>query len=156
MKRVTIFLLITCFFGLNLEAQLYSYSEDNPIELGKVNWMRDYDKGVEEAEKANKPIFLLFQEVPGCGNCTKYGKDILSHPLIVEAIEDNFVPVAIYNNKGGEDKKVLKHFGEPSWNNPVVRFVNSAGANLSDRVANFRSTALLISAMEKAIKERWR
>ena len=36
-----------------------------PIELGKVAWGRDLDEAVAKARKSNKPIALLFQEVPG-------------------------------------------------------------------------------------------
>ena len=38
-------------------------------ELGDVKWLRDYDTAVQEAEKSNKLIFILFQEVPGCATC---------------------------------------------------------------------------------------
>jgi hypothetical protein len=50
---------------------------------------------------------------------------------MVEAIEDYFVPVLIYNNKES-DEKLLKQFGEPSWNNPVTRFLK---ADLTDVIA---------------------
>ena len=36
-----------------------------PIELGKVAWGRDLDEAVAKSKKSNKPIALLFQEVPG-------------------------------------------------------------------------------------------
>jgi len=91
MKTLMIFL----FAVSTLAAQ----RSDNPIELGKVEWLRDYDEAIAQSKATGKPIFLLFQEVPGCANCTKYGQDILSHPLMVEAIETEFVPLAIFNNK---------------------------------------------------------
>ncbi|MEM7782231.1 MAG: VPGUxxT family thioredoxin-like (seleno)protein, type 2 [Planctomycetota bacterium] len=57
-----------------------------------------------------------------------YGRSVLSHPLMVEAIEDLFIPVLVYNNKPS-DAATLKRFNEPSWNNPVVRYFDS---NLKD------------------------
>ena len=36
-----------------------------PVELGKVAWGRDLDAAVAKSKKSNKPIALLFQEVPG-------------------------------------------------------------------------------------------
>ena len=144
--------VFVCLFGLvKSDCQHFSYANDNPIELGKVNWIRNYDEAVKRAEATGKPIFLLFQEVPGCGNCTTYGKEVLSHPLIVEAIEDLFVPLAIFNNKGGHDREILDHFGEPSWNNPVVRFVNSFGGNIGRRISNFSSKAVLANAMAETL-----
>lgn len=40
-------------------------SGTNPVEVGNVRWERDYDTAVSLAKKSNKPIFALFQEVPG-------------------------------------------------------------------------------------------
>lgn len=107
----------------------------NPVELGKVHWLRDYDLALRESARQDKPVFVLFQEVPGCSTCQQYGKNVLSHPLIVEAIENLFIPLAIYNNKVGTDKKVLDQYGEPAWNNPVVRMVDSQGDNLVQRIS---------------------
>jgi hypothetical protein len=53
--------------------------------------------------------------------------------LIVEAAEDLFVPVLVYNNKKGDDEKLLKHFNEPSWNNPVIRYLNDKEEDLTPR-----------------------
>lgn len=51
---------------------------------------------------------------------------------MVEAIEDLFVPVLIYNNKPS-DAALLKKFNEPSWNNPIVRFLDSTGKDVIKR-----------------------
>lgn len=109
--------------------------DGNPEELGKVNWIRDYDQALEQSKTQDKPVFILFQEVPGCSTCKNYGNNVLSHPFIVEAIEDNFIPLVIYNNKGGRDKKVLDLYKEPTWNNPVVRIVDGRGENVVNRLA---------------------
>lgn len=123
-----------------------------PEELGAVEWLRDYDQALAQAKKTGKPVLILFQEVPGCSNCTTYGNSILSEPLLVEAIEDLFVPLAVFNNKGGKDAAVLKRYGEPSWNNPVVRIVDAKGENVIDRMPNFRSAAQLSSGMLSALR----
>ncbi len=36
-----------------------------PVELGMVNWRRNYDEAAAEAKRAGKPLLILFQEVPG-------------------------------------------------------------------------------------------
>lgn len=113
-------------------------TDNNPVELGKVSWLRDYDKALELSKEVDKPVFILFQEVPGCSTCKNYGNNVLSHPFIVEAIEDEFVPLVIYNNKGGADGKVLEKYNEPTWNNPVVRIVDGNGKNIVKRLnANY-------------------
>jgi len=38
---------------------------DQPVELGDVQWLRDLDTAVSNSSKTNKPIAILFQEVPG-------------------------------------------------------------------------------------------
>ena len=145
----------TFFFLLLLPALLLKSSDNNltdpPVELGKVNWQRDFNAGLEAATLSDKPVFLLFQEVPGCSTCQRYGQQVLSHPLIVEAIETLFVPVAIYNNKGGADRKVLEYYGEPSWNNPVVRIVNAQKQDLVQRVNGNYTQHGVVQAMVFAL-----
>ena len=126
-------------------------SPDQPEELGAVHWLRDIDVAVAQSKEKNKPILILFQEVPGCFTCRNYGNDALSHPLLVEAMESLFIPLAIHNNKGGEDAKVLKYFGEPSWNNPVVRIVNNSKKDLIPRVNGNYSKWALADAMIRAL-----
>lgn len=125
---------------------------NQPEELGAVHWLRDLEAGQKEAAKTGKPILILFQEVPGCSNCTRYGNATLSHPLIVEAVETFFVPVCIYNNKGGKDGEALKKFGEPAWNNPVVRIVKTDYQDVVLRMDNFRSSAQLVNGMRRALE----
>jgi hypothetical protein len=38
---------------------------EQPEELGQVRWRRDFEAGLAEAESVEKPVLLLFQEVPG-------------------------------------------------------------------------------------------
>ncbi|MBI4178437.1 thioredoxin family protein [bacterium] len=126
---------------------------DHPRELGRVSWERDFGRGADRARSEKKPILMLFQEVPGCATCVGYGQMVLSHPLVVEAIESLFVPVAIYNNGGGEDAATLKKFREPAWNNPVVRIVSTEGSEIAPRLAGDYSIRGLLSAMSTALRK---
>jgi hypothetical protein len=36
-----------------------------PVELGHVKWLRDLDQAVANSKEQEKPIAILFQEVPG-------------------------------------------------------------------------------------------
>jgi peptide methionine sulfoxide reductase MsrA len=142
--RVFIIVLSLFILGVSLNAQ-------QRVELGAINWMRNYDEATKMAQEQDKPILILFQEVPGCSTCRNYGKNVLSHPLIVEAIEDLFIPLAIYNNETGHDEKILKKFNEPSWNNPVVRILSTDGDQLVPRVAREYSAYQLVRAMNTAL-----
>jgi len=136
---------ITCLMTPTLRA-------DPPVELGTVNWLRDFDQALVTGKSDNKPILILFQEVPGCATCRNYGNDVLSHPLIRDAAENLFVPVAVYNNIEGKDRKVLNSFNEPTWNNPVVRIVDGNRKALAERVNGDYSAAGLVDAMVTALK----
>lgn len=122
-------------------------------ELGEVAWLRDHDRGVALAAEQGKPVLLLFQEVPGCSTCVRFGQDVLTHPLMVEVIADRFVPVAIFNNHPGGDAEIMRRYDEPSWNNPVVRFLGPDGAELLPKLAD-RYDALGLHEKITAVLER--
>ena len=44
---------------------LLSCATDDPIELGRVDWNRDHDQAFAEARQSERPVLLLFQEIPG-------------------------------------------------------------------------------------------
>lgn len=75
--------------------------------------------------------------------------------MLVEAIEDLFVPVLVYNNTP-EDEAILKSFGEPSWNNPVVRFLDSGGSDLIPRADGVWTTSPLARRMLEALRSAGR
>ncbi len=147
MKIAILFLSMLITFSLQAQS-------NQPEELGIVQWLRNYDKALATAKQLNKPIFILFQEVPGCATCRNYGHHVLSHPLIAEAIENEFVPLAIYNNKGGDDAKILKLYHEPSWNNPVVRLVDADGVDLTNRISGNYSQLGVVKAMTEVLGEK--
>ena len=125
-----------------------------PVEIGSVKWGRDLDQALATSKTSNKPVFLLFQEVPGCAGCKQFGQEVLSDPLIVEAIENEFTPLMIPNNQTGQDAAVLKRFKEPAWNYQVVRFLDSEARDLIPRKDKVWSKGPLaqrmVGALEKA------
>ncbi|MCH7814563.1 MAG: thioredoxin family protein [Planctomycetes bacterium] len=118
-----------------------------------MTWRRGYDQARRAAAARKKPLLILFQEVPGCGTCVAYGQGVLSHPLIVEAAESLFLPLAVYNNIEGPDRTTLQSFGEKTWNNPVVRIVSPEGRALAPRVADDYTVGGLAAAMVAALKQ---
>ena len=137
------------FFGLGT-----TFTRAGDIELGRVNWLRSLKKGQELAKESGKPLLILFQEVPGCSTCKNYGIGPLSHPLLVEAIEQYFIPVCIHNNKNGPDKEALQLFQEPSWNNPVIRIVDKDFKDILGRLAGDYSAYGLVSKINSALVVR--
>ena len=145
--RIT--LVVVLFVGM-LSAHAQSIIKQSE-ELGQVRWYRDYDKALALAKKEQKDVLILFQEVPGCATCRNYGQNVLSNPLMVEGIENLFVPLAIFNNKGGKDKIILDKYNEPSWNNPVVRIVNYKGEDVVRRISSDYSGKTLHKRMLEAL-----
>jgi len=132
-------------------------SPERPVELGEVAWSRDFDATLAASKASGKPVLVLFDEVPGCHTCVSFGTDVLSNPLVVEAAQTLFHPVAVYNNIDGTDLSILKSFDEPTWNNPVVRVIDADKNMLAKRVngdyTTLGITGAMIAALEKTKRE---
>jgi len=127
-------------------------AKDNPIEVGSVNWGRDLDQAQKLSGETGRPVFVLFQEVPGCSGCQDFGRTVLSNPQIVEAVESEFYPVLVYNNRGGKDRQLLKRFGEPAWNFQVVRFLDSKGQDIIPRKDRVWTVKDLVARMIETLQ----
>ncbi len=62
-------LCLSCATGstqsMNDENAALTPAPNNPAELGLVRWERDFSAALTKGKKSEKPILLLFQEVPG-------------------------------------------------------------------------------------------
>lgn len=125
-------------------------------ELGEVNWLRNLEAAKGQAALNGKPILLQFQEVPGCSTCVNYGRDVLSLPLMVDLIEECFVPVAIFNNVDGTDAEVLAQFGEAAWNNPVSYFLSGTGDVIGSKLANRYNALSMLAKITETLRSMGR
>ncbi len=127
---------ILAFFMI-LATSVAAYGDQTaarPVEVGDVRWGRDFDAALKMSAEAGKPVLVLFQEIPGCSGVQKFGREVLTHPLIVQAIEEEFIPMLIYNNRtGGMDRKILKRYREPAWNYQVIRILDAQGKDVIPR-----------------------
>jgi hypothetical protein len=147
MRVLTILIILA--FGVTAHS---SETIDNPIEVGNVWWQRDFDAALENSARTGKPLLVLFQEVPGCTGVKQFGREVLTNPLIVEAMENEFIPVLVYNNrKGGMDEELLKRYQEPAWNFQVIRFLNAAGYDVIPRKDRVWTTSGVASRMIEAL-----
>ena len=80
-----------------------------------------------------------------------FGRGPLSHPLLAEAIEDLFVPLAV-NNRTGKDGGQLARYEEPAFNNPVVRYFSASGEELIPRRSGVWGTAETAERMLRALE----
>jgi hypothetical protein len=144
------------FFALALMLPSLSCSASTtaqPEEAGKVHWGRILETALTSSAHTGKPVFALFQEIPGCAGCKQFGRDVMSNPLLVEAVETEFTPLLIHNNKGGRDAEVMRRFGEPAWNYQVVRFLNSNGEDIIPRKDQVWDTAGIAERMVATLTE---
>ena len=61
MKRAQLMLPMAALILFLMAEILYAA----PVELGKVKWGRDYELALAASAKSQKPVLILFQEVPG-------------------------------------------------------------------------------------------
>lgn len=150
---INLFVLFLTATALMPIARADSTSPDaaTPIELGRIPWVRNLPKALAASKTSGKPVMLLFDEVPGCGTCKQFGTGPLSHPIVVDAAA-LFETAVVYNNVPGAEETILKKYKEPTWNNPVVRFVDSSGKDLVARHADDYSTGGLLRSMVAALR----
>lgn len=80
----------------------------------------------------------------------RFGQGPLSNPLLVDAIEEHFVPVCVFNNVK-EEAALLTRYKEPSWNNPVFRFFNADATEILPRKDRVWDAKGLASRLHAAI-----
>ena len=66
-----------------------------------INWIEDYDAGIELAKKQNKPVLLAFYKLH-----TRFSSDTFqntyNNPDVKKYVEENFVPILIDVDKQPE------------------------------------------------------
>jgi copper chaperone CopZ len=73
--------------------------------------------------------------------------------MVVAAAASEFVPVAVFNNVKGADADVLKRFDEPTWNNPVVRFLGADEKDLIPRKDEVFHGGVVLARMAEALEK---
>ena len=119
-----------------------------------MGWERDFEGALEKSRRSGRPVLVLFQEVPGCSGCKEFGREVLTHPVIIASAENDFIPVLVYNNRPGRDAEILERYGEPAWNYQVIRFLDGSGRDIiprRDRVWTVKGVARrMVDALERA------
>ena len=78
---------------------------------------------------------------------------MLTNPQLVRAIEEEFIPMLVYNNRsGGMDRKLLKRYREPSWNFQVIRFLDAGGRDIIPRKDRVWTTQGVARRMVKTLE----
>ena len=70
----------------------------------------------------------------------------------MDAAENLFVPVAVYNTVGGADAKTVKEFKERAWDYSSVRIVDTDKKNLTKRLYRNYTVGAIANQMIKALE----
>ena len=128
------------------------HTTENPVEVGDVHWGRDFDASLRRSAEEGKPVLVLFQEIPGCSGVRQFGREVLTNPVLVRAIENEFIPMLVYNNRSsGIDQELMERYQEPSWNYQVIRFLDARGKDVIPRKDRVWTTGAVAKRMIKAL-----
>lgn len=56
-----------------------------PAKPAGISWQTDYDKAYDAAEKAGKPMLLLYTVSKGCPACDQFSRGALADPAVAKA-----------------------------------------------------------------------
>jgi hypothetical protein len=77
---------------------------------------------------------------------------VLNNLQLVKAIEEEFIPMLVYNNRsGGMDQELLQRYREPAWNYQVIRFLDAAGRDIIPRKDRIWTTRAVARRMIEAL-----
>ncbi len=83
----------------------------------------------------------------------EFGRDVLTNPRLVRAIEEEFIPMLVYNNRShGMDRELLERYGEPAWNFQVIRFLDADGKDIIPRKDRVWTTSGVAQRMIEALR----
>ncbi len=78
---------------------------------------------------------------------------MLTNPQLVRAIEEEFIPMLVYNNRsGGMDRELLERYREPAWNFQVIRFLDAEGKDVIPRKDRVWTTSGVARRMIKTLR----
>ncbi|MEW6073803.1 MAG: thioredoxin family protein [Planctomycetota bacterium] len=105
-----------------------------PAAAGET-WYADYDAAVEAATKAKKDLFVDFTGSDWCGWCIKLHDEVFAHDEFLEAVQREFVLVALDFPHGEEAKAKVPNAARNAELNekygirgyPTVLLMNVAG-----------------------------
>ncbi|MCK4974081.1 MAG: thioredoxin family protein [Sulfurimonas sp.] len=78
-----------------------------------IKWAEDYNAGMEEAKKANKPV-LFISSRHTCKYCVKLDKTTLKDEKVIKELNKDFISIISYSDDDDYIPKKLWHPGTPA------------------------------------------
>jgi len=161
-KKITLifFMIVPMFFSLkaisaedtdaragNRSTHSQEYEEQ---VLGRVRWMTSLEEAQVLADAEDMPILILHQNVSDNGRSLEYGTTVLDHPLVVEAIESLFIPVAFFQGGSGMDETYADLLGDLAPSALEVWITDSDFNDVAPRLGESHTIHELLGAMIEA------
>jgi FKBP-type peptidyl-prolyl cis-trans isomerase 2 len=121
--------------SLVLDAEVVSLTKKSAFKGMEISWLEDYDKGLEAAERENKPMVLVLY-ADRCPLCNQ----LMSHTLKdqrVKVLKDRFVWVKVNADK---EVKCKKLYSPKVY--PTIVFLDSKGQVLKRHGSSMNGWAL--------------
>ena len=80
---------------------------------GEVHWAKDFDSGLKEAQKQNKPV-LFISSRHTCKYCVILDNTTLKDDNVVKALNKDFISIVNYSDEGDVTPRYLYRPGTPS------------------------------------------
>jgi len=123
----------------------------NSTYLGKeqVSWQTDHDSALKASAKTGKPVFILFEGEASSSRALK--NDVLKHPLFIESIDTDFIPLLVKNSKSGNSKDLIAKYNISREKLPAIRFLDSSGKDIIPPKDDKITAAQLLPRMKSAL-----
>ena len=115
---------------------VYDSKTDCPLNL---NCFKNFEEGLEYAQKNNKPILLDFTGW-ACINCRRVEENVWTDPNIYDLINNNFVLISLYV----DDRKKLdqKDMIEIKYESGKIKYIQTVGEKAATfQALNFKSAS---------------
>ena len=97
-------------FALFFLVALTACNASNKAHLGKdkIDWQTDHDTALKASTKTGKPVFAFFEGKTSANKTLE--KEVLTHPLFIESIHTDFIPLLVKNNSASETQQILTKY----------------------------------------------
>lgn len=92
-KMIKICIYLTLLVATNMMAS--EVSRDASVTKKTINWAKDYNAGMIEAKKFDKPMLFIMSN-KNCPPCTKLARDTLGDSRVIKALNKDFTSVIAY------------------------------------------------------------
>lgn len=121
MKKIALILIILGIFAIAVSAN---------FAQGTLNNTTDFQKAIDDAQKQNKTIMLVFDQ-KGCYYCDLFKEDVLSNSEVISELNEDYITVIIDVNQQPQLASKYKVYGTPT-----IVFID-ANENQIDRIEGY-------------------